>query len=89
MYLESNFRDTRPWNSEHFQWKSPEEVEKYGTESKDELADELADVAVYLFELSDNLGIDLPKAIDLKMKKNAQKYPVEKSKGRYTKYNRL
>lgn len=74
---------------EHFQWKSPDEVEKYGTECKDKLADELADVAVYLFELSDNLGIDLPKAIELKMKKNAQKYPVEKAKGRHTKYNRL
>jgi NTP pyrophosphatase (non-canonical NTP hydrolase) len=74
---------------EHFQWKSPAEVEKYGAESKEEIADELADVAMYLFELADNLGIDLSKAIAKKMKKNAQKYPVEKSKGRHTKYNKL
>ena len=74
---------------EHFQWKSPAEVEAHGREAKDELSDELADVAVYLFELADNLGIDLPKAIEAKMKKNAVKYPVEKAKGKHTKYNRL
>ncbi len=74
---------------EHFQWKSPAEVETHGRENKEELSDELADVAIYLMELADNLGIDLPKAIDRKMKKNALKYPVMKSKGRHTKYNKL
>lgn len=74
---------------EHFQWKSPSEVEHHGREAKEELSDELADVAIYLLELADNLAIDLPKAIERKMKKNALKYPVEKSKGRHTKYNKL
>lgn len=74
---------------EHFQWKSHEEVERHGREAKDELADELADVAIYLLELADNLGIDLPQAIESKMKKNAVKYPVAKSKGRHTKYTQL
>ena len=74
---------------EHFQWKSSAEVERHGKDAKDELSDELADVAIYLFELADNLGIDLPKAIENKMKKNALKYPVEKAKGRHTKYNKL
>src|SRR3989338_6632048 len=71
---------------EHFQWKTPQEVETYALTCKEELADELGDVACYLFELADNLGIDLAQAIENKMKKNAQKYPVEKSKGRITKY---
>ena len=74
---------------EHFQWKSADEVEQHAKESKDELSDELADVAVYLFELADNLGVDLSQAIDVKMKKNALKYPVEKAKGKHTKYDRL
>jgi dCTP diphosphatase len=74
---------------EHFQWKSPQEVEKHGKECKDELADELADVAIYLLELADNRKIDLPKAREKKMKKNALKYPVHKAKGRHTKYNKL
>src|ERR1700733_13345222 len=67
---------------EHFQWKSPKEVEQHGKECKDELADELADVAIYLLELADNLKIDLPKAIKQKMKKNALKYPIHKAKGK-------
>ena len=74
---------------EHFQWKSPSEVERHGREAKEELADELADVAIYLLELADNLEINLPKAIKNKMKKNALKYPVQKARGRHTKYNRL
>ena len=74
---------------EHFQWKSPAEVDRHAETCKDEISDELADVAVYLFELADNLGIDLSQAIDRKMKKNAQKYPIEKAKGRHTKYDRL
>jgi len=74
---------------EHFQWKSLKEVEQYGKDSKEEIADELADVAIYLFELADNLGIDLSKAIPTKMKKNALKYPIHKAKGKHTKYNKL
>ena len=74
---------------EHFQWKSLAEVEAHGVHAKDEIADELADVAMFLFELADSLKIDLPIAIEQKMQKNAAKYPIEKSKGRHTKYNKL
>jgi NTP pyrophosphatase (non-canonical NTP hydrolase) len=74
---------------EHFQWKKPGEIEAHAKACKDEIADELADVAMYLFELADNLGIDLPQAIDAKLVKNAAKYPVEKSKGKHTKYDKL
>jgi NTP pyrophosphatase (non-canonical NTP hydrolase) len=74
---------------EHFQWKKPGEVEDHAKACKDAIADELADVAMYLFELADNLGIDLPKAIEVKLAKNAQKYPVEKAKGSSRKYTQL
>lgn len=74
---------------EHFQWKSIEEVDRHAQQYKDEIADELADVSIYLFELADNLGINLSDAIERKLIKNAQKYPVEKAKGKHTKYNRL
>ena len=74
---------------EHFQWKKPEQVEAHVVSCKEELADELADVACYLFELADNLKIDLSQAIENKIVKNAKKYPVEKSKGNITKYNKL
>ena len=74
---------------EHFQWKSTEEIEQHAREHKEELADELADVAAFLFELADNLGIDLGVAIQRKLQKNEKKYPVEKSRGRHTKYTQL
>ncbi|MFH1226526.1 MAG: nucleotide pyrophosphohydrolase [Planctomycetota bacterium] len=74
---------------EHFQWKSIKEVEEYSRKHKDQIADELADVAMYLFEMADNLGIDLAKAMEYKLAKNARKYPVHKSKGKHTKYNKL
>ena len=74
---------------EHFQWKSLDEVEAHATACKSDIADELADVAMYLFELADNLRINLPQAIYKKMQKNAKKYPVKKAKGRHTKYNKL
>ncbi len=74
---------------EHFQWKKPEEVDAHAKACKEEIADELGDVAIYLFELADNLGIDLSKAVQEKLIKNAEKYPIEKAKGRSTKYNKL
>jgi NTP pyrophosphatase (non-canonical NTP hydrolase) len=47
------------------------------------VADEIADVACHLLNLSNALGIDLSDAIQTKIAKNALKYPVEKCRGRY------
>ena len=74
---------------EHFQWKDVQDVENYIKNNRGEIADEIADVAMYLFELADNLEIDLIQAMEAKLKKNAAKYPVEKAKGVATKYNKL
>ena len=71
---------------EHFQWKTKAEVEKYLDENREEVRDEIADIAMYLFELADNLGIDLLDAMEKKLKKNEEKYPVEKAKGSHKKY---
>ncbi len=74
---------------EHFQWKTKEEAEQYVKANKEEIQDEIADVAMYLFELADNLGVDLAEAMKNKMEKNKKKYPIEKAKGKHTKYNKL
>ena len=74
---------------EHFQWKTKEECEKYIKDHKEEVQDEIADIAAYLFELADNLNIDLLSAMESKIEKNKKKYPVEKAKGKHTKYNKL
>jgi NTP pyrophosphatase (non-canonical NTP hydrolase) len=72
---------------EHFLWKTPEEVAARVAEKREEIEDEIADVAVYLVELADNLGIDLFKAMERKMEKNAAKYPAALVKGSSKKYN--
>jgi dCTP diphosphatase len=74
---------------EHFLWKSKKEQEEHGKLHKQEIGEELADVAKYLFELADNLKIDLSKVILDKMKQDAKKYPISKSKGKHTKYTDL
>ena len=74
---------------EHFQWKTAAEIEEYGQTHKNEIADELGDVLIYLAELADNLGIDLVDAALQKIEKNEQKYPIEKAKGKYAKYTKL
>ncbi len=74
---------------EHFQWKSKEEMEKYIVEAKVEIGEELADVLYWVLLMSHDLKIDVLGALDEKMKKNEAKYPVEKAKGKHTKYNKL
>ena len=74
---------------EHFQWKTKDEVEKYVSTHRAEVQDEIADIAMYLFETADNLGIDLLSAMEKKLAKNVAKYPVAKAKGNAKKYTEL
>jgi len=74
---------------ELFQWKNKEEVEKYAKENKDEIGEELADVLYWILLMSYDLGIDIRVALEKKINKNEEKYPVEKVKGKHTKYNKL
>lgn len=74
---------------EHFQWKTTEESEAHAQTAREELSDEMADIAIYLIELADNIGIDLETAILRKIDKNEAKYPVEKARGNIKKYNQL
>ena len=66
---------------ECFQWNN-----KY---DKQELIEELADVQAYCIMLAEKLNVDLEQIVIDKYKKNAAKYPTEKSKGVDTKYNKL
>jgi len=74
---------------EHFQWKSKEEMEKYVIEQKGEIGEELADVLYWVLLMSHDLNIDVLDALEKKITKNEEKYPVEKAKGKHTKYNKL
>jgi len=68
---------------EHFQWISVEESRSF-TEDEEKLAaigEELADVFCYSLALANTLGIDVSETLRKKMKKNEQKYPVERYRG--------
>ena len=67
---------------EHFQWSD----NNYDLEG---VKEELADVMNYCIQMSMVLGVDLIDIINLKMDKTEKKYPVDKSKGVSTKYNKL
>ena len=62
---------------ELFQWVKDDEVEARVEKHQEDIADELADVAIYTFQFADRAGIDLAAAIRRKMEKNGEKYPVE------------
>jgi NTP pyrophosphatase (non-canonical NTP hydrolase) len=77
---------------ENFLWLTPEESRAAaGPEAKRRAAieDELADVVIYALQFANQTGIDLTAAITAKMAQNAQKYPVEKARGRSDKYTDL
>ncbi len=74
---------------EHFQWKNGEELERYCKTHKEEIGDELADVFYWILLMSNDLGIDITKALEEKMKKNEEKYAVEKAKDNHKKYTEL
>lgn len=71
---------------EHFQWKNMEEMEKHVEGAKEEIGDELADTLYWLLLISHDLKIDILAALDRKMKKNEEKYPINKAKGNHIKY---
>ena len=53
------------------------------------VGEELADVMVYCLNMLDALGLDADAIISAKMDQNEAKYPVEKCRGRNTKYDQL
>lgn len=96
------FRDARDWQQFHnskdlalalsieasellelFLWKGNEDADP------DRLKEELADVLMYALLLADKHGLDIKQIIEDKIRRNNEKYPVEKSKGTAKKYNEL
>ncbi|MBR3227381.1 MAG: nucleotide pyrophosphohydrolase [Erysipelotrichaceae bacterium] len=94
------FNDDRDWDQFHslenlaksvsieagellecFQWS-----DEY---DKEAVCEEMADVFTYLIDMADKLDVDLLDITDKKMDKNILKYPVEKARGKNTKYDKL
>jgi NTP pyrophosphatase (non-canonical NTP hydrolase) len=96
------FRDERDWEQFHnskdlslaisveagellelFLWKNAEEV------NKEKLKEELADILAFTLLLANKHGLDIKEILTEKIQRNAEKYPIDKSKGTAKKYNEL
>ena len=99
------FRDDRDWEQFHdsknlavaisieaselnelFLWKSPEQSDKVEI---DRIKEELADILSFSFLLAEKHGLDPFDIVSEKIKRNGEKYPVEKAKGKSDKYDQL
>lgn len=97
-----DFRDARDWEQFHnskdlalalsieasellelFLWKDNEGAKP------EKLKEELADILMYAFLLADKHQLDIKQIIQDKIRRNNEKYPVEKAKGNAKKYNEL
>lgn len=74
---------------EHFQWVTEEQSRNLSFEKKDQVAQEAADVFLYLLQICDKLGIDLLETARLKLIANGEKYPVERARGSSKKYTEI
>ncbi len=68
---------------ELFLWKSSEEA------NKEKVKEELADVFAYAFMLAEKYNFDVKEIVLEKIKRNGEKYPIDKAKGIAKKYNEL
>jgi NTP pyrophosphatase (non-canonical NTP hydrolase) len=101
----AKFRDARHWEQFHntkdlalaisieaaelnelFLWKTTEQSELV---DQNKLKEELADVLAFSLLLAGKHGFDVKEIVLEKIKKNGEKYPVEKSKGTAKKYDEL
>lgn len=68
---------------ELFLWKKPDEA------NKEKVKEELADIFAYALLLAEKYNLDVKRIVLEKIKKNGEKYPVEKAKGNARKYDEL
>ena len=95
------FRDDRDWQQFHtpsnlakaISIESGELLEEFLWDNNNfnlqNVKEELADVMIYCIHMANALDVNIEDIINMKMDKNEMKYPVEKSKGKSTKYTEL
>ncbi len=72
---------------EHFQWRTAGESEMLDAATREQVAQELADVFIYLVRIADRLDVDLLDAAERKIALNARKYPADRVRGSARKHN--
>ena len=95
------FRDDRDWQQFHtpsnlakaISIESGELLEEFLWDNDNfnlqNVKEELADVMIYCIHMANALDVNIEDILNMKMDKNELKYPVEKAKGKSTKYTEL
>jgi NTP pyrophosphatase (non-canonical NTP hydrolase) len=73
---------------EIFTWQKSSDVGLV-EEKLDHIKDEVGDILIYLIDFCEQLQLDPIECASQKMKKNREKYPINKAKGNSTKYTEL
>lgn len=76
---------------EHFRFKNEKEIDEMFNNAvkKAEISEELADVLYFVLRMAQRYNIDLTTVLNQKIKKNEDRYPIEKSKGSNKKYTEV
>jgi NTP pyrophosphatase (non-canonical NTP hydrolase) len=74
---------------ETVQWVPDSDVSDVVSKRKAQICNEMADIVIYLAYLAHDLGVKLDDCVQKKLSLNEEKYPIVKSKGHATKYDRL
>jgi NTP pyrophosphatase (non-canonical NTP hydrolase) len=74
---------------EHFVWANDQQVPQILEESREAIVAEVADIAILLTYLANDLSINLDAAVSEKLAANERKYPLAKSYGSNKKYTNL
>ncbi len=67
---------------EHFQWLKEQDSYQYQHEKQQAIAEEIADIQMYLVLIADQLNIDIAASVNKKIEKNKRRFPIEKVKGK-------
>ena len=71
---------------EIFQWLTQDQSKNLDPDKLKDVKEEIADVMIFLINLTDKLGIDPIEAAREKLKKNRKNYPADKVRGKALKY---
>ena len=74
---------------ELYLWSTDDGPQPAVTSRESRVAEEAADVAICLLNLCERTGIDLAAAVEAKLASNAERYPVERARGRMEKHDEL
>ena len=74
---------------ENFLWKTCNESRDLPVERITAIGEEIADIAIFLTIIANDLGLDIESIVNRKLEINENRYPVERSRGSSAKYDEL